>query len=66
MEKIKSGHYRYKGYIVKNHGYYAPDKCVWWEAVNELTDKADYHAHTKTDIKLMIDGIKKFNTYECW
>jgi hypothetical protein len=56
MWKIRAGRYRYKGYIIRNHGYYPPDKCVWWEAINELTNEADYHAHTKKKVKDLIDS----------
>lgn len=55
MKKIHSGKYYYKNYIIRNHGYYPPDKCIWWEAINKLTNEADYHAHTKKEIKYLID-----------
>jgi len=55
MKKIRSGLYRYKGYLIRNHGYYPPDQIVWWEAVNEETQQADYHAKTKRRIKELID-----------
>lgn len=60
MKKIKHGKnissgYLYKGYKIRNHGYYPPDKCIWWEAVNIETGCADYHAHTKREIKKLID-----------
>ena len=56
MIKMRCGKYQYKGYEVTNHGYYSPDKCVWWEAVNRQTGEADYHAHTKKEIGHMIDS----------
>lgn len=37
-------------YTVTNHGYYSPDKCIWWEAVNKKTGEADFHEHTKSEI----------------
>ena len=55
MKKINNGHYKYKGYDIKNLGYHEADKSFWWEAVNEITNEADYHAHTKKDIKKQID-----------
>ena len=55
MKKIKSGYYYYKGYIIINHGYYSPDRCVWWEAINSVTNEADYRAHTKNELKYLID-----------
>jgi hypothetical protein len=47
--------YLYKNYEVYNVGYYPPDKCVWWEAVNLETGAADYHATTKKHLKQLID-----------
>jgi hypothetical protein len=55
MKKIRTGRYLYKGYCVIRIGYYPPDKSIWWEGVNELTNEADYHGHTKSEIKKMID-----------
>ncbi len=45
----------YKGYKIINLGYYPPDKCIWWEAVNLQTGCADYHAHRKRDLIYLID-----------
>jgi len=56
MKKVRNGKYEYKGFEVTNHGYYSPEQCVWWEAVNPETGCADYHAHTKREIKRMIDA----------
>ena len=42
---IKIGDYEYEIY---NHGYYPPDKCVWWEATNLKTNEADFHETTKS------------------
>lgn len=52
--KISSGKYFYKGYLIICHGYYPPDKKVWWEA-SDGTGEAHYHAHTLQEIKHMID-----------
>lgn len=57
--RSKNGGYLYKGYEIINHGYYPPDKCVWWEAVNLNTGCADFHANTKRDIINSIDSIKR-------
>tara|TARA_R110000824_G_scaffold56121_1_gene153921 strand:- start:57 stop:440 length:384 start_codon:yes stop_codon:yes gene_type:complete len=46
----------YKGYRIRNHGYYPPDKCNWWEAINISTGEADFRAHTKPDILFQIDS----------
>lgn len=54
--KIGIGHYRYKGYELFCYGYYSPDHCIWWEAINEETGCADYHEHTKKELMAMIDS----------
>jgi hypothetical protein len=45
----------YRGYTIRNRGYYPPDKCVWWEAVNDETNEADFHAHRLKDVIKMIN-----------
>lgn len=54
-KKIRAGLYLYRGYKIRNHGYYPPDKCIWWEAIDTTTQCADYHAHTLGQIIQMID-----------
>jgi len=56
---VESKHSIYKGYRIRNHGYYPPDKCIWWEAVNLKTNEADHHAHTKRDLKKLIDEYER-------
>ena len=55
-KKIEKGIYEYKGYRLFNYGYYEPEHCTWWEAVNIETGCADYHAHTKKEIMELIDA----------
>ncbi len=60
MKRITEGKYisrgyRYLNYEIRNHGYYEPERCVWWEAVNIETGEADFHAHSKREIRLLID-----------
>lgn len=57
--KVSAGNYRYKGYNIRCHGYYAPDRCVWWEAINEQTQCADYHFTTLRQIINEIDQDDK-------
>lgn len=64
MKRLQNGKwitkgYFYKGYEVRNHGYYPPDKAIWWEAINIETGCGDYHAHTKNQIKYLIDNEDK-------
>jgi len=56
MKKIKKGTYLYKGYRVQCIPYYHPDRRTVWEAFNDKTGEADYHAYTKRDIKKAIDN----------
>ena len=53
--------YHYKGYEITNHGYYPPDKCIWWEAVNLTTGWAELHGNTKRELLNLID---KFGTQD--
>lgn len=57
--KISKGIYKYKGYRISNYGYYEPDHCVWWEAVDMQTGCADYHATTKKFLMEQIDDDLK-------
>ena len=50
--------YAYRGYELRNHGYYPPDKCRWWEAINIETGEADFHAHTRRELCRLIDSIE--------
>lgn len=63
MEKcrrIRKGHYSYRGYEIICRGYYEPEGCVYWEAINHKTNCSDFHAKTKGLIKILIDeGIKR-------
>ncbi len=54
-KRISNGVYQYKGYKLTNYGYYLPDHCIWWEAVNIKTGCADFHATTKKEIMDLID-----------
>lgn len=62
--KISKGIYKYKGYRISNYGYYEPDHCVWWEAVDMQTGCADYHATTKKFLMEQIDDDLKNKTKE--
>lgn len=59
MKRIKNEHgftrYLYKGYEVRNHGYYPPDQCTYWEAININTGESDFHAKTKGHLKKLMD-----------
>lgn len=64
--RIGRGNYLYKygthEYEIINHGYYPPDKCIWWEAVNLKTNEADFHETTKKHLlKTMEDELSKLN-----
>lgn len=60
MKRIKNGRhigkgYLYRGYEIVCHGYYPPDKCIWWQAVDIETGCADFHNTTKKALKIEID-----------
>ena len=54
-KRLSTGVYEYKGYRLVNCGYHHPDHCVWWEATNNKTGWADYHAKTKRELMQLID-----------
>lgn len=65
-KRLRNGVYYLKinneEYEITNHGYYPPDKCVWWEAVNIKTGCADFHETTKKYlIKTMIRELTIIN-----
>lgn len=55
ITKVRKGQYQYRGFTITFHGYYPPDKCIWWEAVDDKTGNGDFHEHTKRDILKAID-----------
>jgi hypothetical protein len=63
--KISRGKYYVKigqhEYNIINHGYFHPDKCVWWEAVNLKTNEADFHEHTKKAILRNMINVLSLN-----
>lgn len=60
--KIRAGKYSYGIYEITCCGYYPPDKCIWWEAVNKNTGEADYRAHTKRDLLQNIKSDESINS----
>lgn len=59
VRKIRAGHYKYKGYDIRYYGYFSPDRCVWWEAINEESGLAEFHYKTLKRVILNIDNFKK-------
>lgn len=55
-QKISKGIYEYRGYRLRNCGYNQSDHCIWWEAVNLITDCVAYRANTKKDLIKLIDS----------
>lgn len=49
----------FDGYRLVNHGYFPPDRCIWWEAHNIATGEADFRAHTRRELKAQITAAKK-------
>jgi hypothetical protein len=58
MRRFRAGYYRYKGYLVRNHGYFVPDKCVWWEAINELTEKLITTQKQKKNLNNLLTKVR--------
>lgn len=54
-KRIDSGKYLYRGFELYFHGWYPPDKCVWWEAVEIADGCAAFRAHTKRHLMELID-----------
>lgn len=63
-KKIQSGIYEYKGYRLVNYGYYPPDHCIWWQAINMETDCADYSRTTKKELMDEIDEYERIDEQE--
>ena len=59
LEKLKPASFTFDGSLKKEIGSLSPDKTLLVQLsdlhINELTNEADYHAHTKTEIKILID-----------
>ena len=56
-KKLSKGIYEYKGYRIANCGYHHPDHCIWWEAVDKNTGRADYHANTKNKSQVLLEDV---------
>ena len=58
--KISKGIYEYKGYRISNCGYYEPDHCIWWEAVDMKTGCADMRKLIEQLMKFGLVGVIAF------
>ena len=54
-QKIRAGHYLYRGFHVYSVGYYEPEGCVCWEAVDH-NGCGFAHSHSLRDTKALIDA----------
>ena len=45
----------YGKYKLVYFGYYPPERCCMWEAVNIETNNVDFHAKTKKQLIVFID-----------
>ena len=53
-KRLSAGHYVYRGYEVYSVGYYPPEGCVCWEAVD--SDGCGFaHSHSLAETKLLVD-----------
>jgi hypothetical protein len=64
-KRLREGHYEYRGWVLRNHGYYPPERRVWWEAYDPDTGDADFHAHTKWELMALIDEDFNENVTHC-
>lgn len=55
LKKIAAGIYIYKSYEIRCHGYYPPDRCIVWEAINLETDTGDFRGYTLKEVIELID-----------
>ena len=60
VHKTKSKDKVYHGYRLINHGYYPPDKHVWWEAEDIATGEGAFHNTTMRALKADIDAESCF------
>jgi len=56
--KIKKGHYIYKGFLIYSIGYYNPEQCVCWEAV-DINGNGCAHGFSKKECMMWIDELLK-------
>lgn len=54
-QKIRAGHYLYRGFHVYSVGYYEPEGCVCWEAVDHA-GCGFAHSYSFRDTKALIDA----------
>ena len=54
-KRLSKGKYMYGKYKLVYFGYYPPERCCMWEAVNIETGNADFHAKTKKQLIEFID-----------
>ena len=55
-QKVAKGRYTYRGYKLRRHGYYQPDKKVVWEAYKEETLDDVLHGYSLHELVRVIDN----------
>ena len=54
-KRISAGHYIYRGFEIRCHGYHSPDQRVVWECTEKDGRSAFGHSYTLREAKLEID-----------
>ena len=52
--RIRKGHYLYNGYLIYSVGYYNPEHCVCWEAV-DVNGNGVAHGKSMKECKMWVD-----------
>lgn len=52
--RIRKGHYLYNGYLIYSIGYYNPEHCVCWEAV-DVNGNGVAHGKSMKECKMWVD-----------
>jgi hypothetical protein len=55
-QKVASGKYEYRGYKLRRHGYYQPEKRVVWEAYKEEALDDVMHGYSLHELVRVIDN----------
>jgi hypothetical protein len=61
-KRLRSGEYEYRGFIIRNLGYYPPEQRVVWECHDPKTQEGFGHDYSLKACKFWIDEeIKRIN-----
>lgn len=55
MKRLGTGKYLYRGHVLKNHGYYPPDRAIAWEATDLVSGQVVNRATSRSALKGLLD-----------